>query len=101
MKYKKMIKELNSGKVISRELWTNGKTITLNKDDKNLLDVGKIGELSYYDKKIKQLEDFNAFILALPEDSRHDFKVHNTQIHTVELCTLESQDDGIDDWFIV
>lgn len=101
MKYKKMLKELNSGKVISRELWTNGKTITLNKDNKNLLDVGKIGELSYQDKKIIQFEAFNAFSLALPEDSRHEFKVHNTQINTVELYTLDSQDDGIDDWFVV
>lgn len=88
MNYQDMKIELDNGKTISRDSWTSKRTITINPDDKTLLDLGKIGKV----------DARNNFTVDSGEKKK---KTPIDTTNTIPLETLESHDDGIDDWFVV
>lgn len=101
MNYNEAKKALLNGEVISRKLW-NGKTISLNVENDKSLDVNNLITLEFLDKldhiKTKIDEDNK----KLKKKDRVLFKPHTNDVNnTVDISWLESQEDDVEDWFIV
>lgn len=93
MNYQDMKIELDNGKTISRHSWTSKRTITINPADETLLDLGKIGKV--FDKNFDARNNFTV------DSGEKKKKTLIDTTNTIPLETLESHNDGIDDWFVV
>lgn len=101
MNYNEAKQALYNGETISRKLW-NGKTISLNVDNDKLLDVNILITLEFADKlnyiKTKVDKDNK----KLKKKDRVLFKPHTSDVNnTVDISWLDSQEDEVNDWFVV
>ncbi len=101
MNYNEAKEQLINGQVISRTSW-KGKTISLNVDNNKLLDINNHITLDFLNKLDYIKNKIDSDNKKLKKKDKVSFKPHTTDLNnTVEFSWLESQEDDIEDWFVV